>query len=308
MKANTTEEKTPINYNVTDEAIKKLREKYSKVPSALTEDGYELCKSGAKEIRSIEIVVEKKRTELNREAQKHIKTVNSEAKRITALLVPIRVPLVEARAAVDEAKEKAARVEVLRQQGIQSRLDGMATMAGQSLGFGIDKLKEVIGKVEAINTAEGFDEFEDKGVEQKDKTLEKLNGLLNLAVSNKKQADEIEKLTAELAANKKANEPEVEEKRVHVEYGVPGLEKGGSVEGSSSGGSSLPEPSLSSSKKQSLPEPTLGGQSNGGINRATTDSTIIDAMINVEGMTKAIAKDLIKYINLGKVPFVSITY
>ena len=249
--------KDAINYQVTDTAIQDLKKKYAKRLSPLTEDGYALCISGAKEIRSIEIKVEAKRKELNGEAQTHIKTVNSEAKRITALLVEIRTPMVDDRKMVDDAKEKAKRDEINRKEDIQKKLDTITLMVGECVGGNEFKLKGTIEKLEKIDTSEGFDEFASLAIEKKDEALKGLNEMLTLLEANKEQEKKISNLEKQVSTTNV--EPEQPKKEPVKEYGSPGLSNNAAVVSSATPAlpkkESLPEPTLP--KKESLPEPTL---------------------------------------------------
>ena len=187
-----------INYNVPDAYISGLQDKYSTVPSALTDDGYEACKAGHKEIRGIEIVVEKKRLELNSEARKHIKMVDSEARRIIDLLEPIRLPMTNAKKEVDNAKKIAAEKESKRKHDIQQRLDGIVFAIGKCLGGSVESIRATMATVEAIDTTTGFDEFEDKATVAKADALTQLDEMVALAVARDEKDREIADLKAQL--------------------------------------------------------------------------------------------------------------
>ncbi len=92
-----------IEYNLTDAAIQALDEKYQNL--AITNSaGYKAVVVGISEIRGYRVQVEAKRKELKREALEFGRTVDGEAKRITALLWPIENQLTKVKQVEDERK------------------------------------------------------------------------------------------------------------------------------------------------------------------------------------------------------------
>lgn len=189
-----------INYNVTDQAIADLAQKYATMPSAITEEGYKANKEGHKEVRAIEISIDKKRKELNQEAQDHIKKVNNVAKELTGRLEKIRLPMTEAVQKEDNAKAEAERLEKERKINIENRLNRMVFIVGECLGGSSEQIKKTISKIEEINTDEGFDEYEQQAIDAKDSTLIKLREMLENIEAKERQDKEIAELRAKLAA------------------------------------------------------------------------------------------------------------
>lgn len=97
---------TPIvEYNVSDAAISKLKEKYDGL-TAETPQGYKEVVLAIAETRTLRVAVEKTRVELKADALAYGRKVDTEAKRITAALMEIEEPLKLAKQAVDDEKER----------------------------------------------------------------------------------------------------------------------------------------------------------------------------------------------------------
>ena len=92
-------------FSISDSAIARLNEDFNQLNIVNVEDieGYKRVRAARIEIKGYRVEVEKKRKELNEDALKFQRAINSEAKRITALLEPIESTL--------EAKEKAHEAE-----------------------------------------------------------------------------------------------------------------------------------------------------------------------------------------------------
>lgn len=98
----------PITYHVGDKDIAAMREKYSGL--AINDfKSYETVRLAIADCRTTRVAVEKRRLELNADAQKHIKAVNGAAKVITAAIESIENPLQLMKDTEDnrKAKEKA---------------------------------------------------------------------------------------------------------------------------------------------------------------------------------------------------------
>lgn len=97
-----------VKYNITDARIAELRSEFTGL-TADTPKGYEAVRVAIATVRDIRVGVEKRRKELKEDSLAWGRKVDSEAKRLTALLEEIENPLKEAKALVDEAKERAKR-------------------------------------------------------------------------------------------------------------------------------------------------------------------------------------------------------
>jgi chromosome segregation ATPase len=109
MGSATTEPLTPIvEYNVSDAAIEQLRVRLEGL--TIREPGdYEVVRCGIAEIRDLRGRVEKMRVELKAGALEYGRKVDSEAKRITAMLLEIEEPLKLEKQKVDDEKARIKR-------------------------------------------------------------------------------------------------------------------------------------------------------------------------------------------------------
>ncbi len=105
----TKERSTPIvEYSVSDAAIEQLRARYTGLTIQSTAD-YERVRGGIGEVRDIRVQVEKTRVELKADALAYGRKVDTEAKRITNLLLEIEEPLKIEKAKVDDEKARVKR-------------------------------------------------------------------------------------------------------------------------------------------------------------------------------------------------------
>ncbi len=105
----TKERSTPIvEYSVSDAAIEQLRARYTGLTIQSTAD-YERVRVGIGEVRDIRVQVEKTRVELKADALAYGRKVDTEAKRITGLLLEIEEPLKLEKAKVDDEKARIKR-------------------------------------------------------------------------------------------------------------------------------------------------------------------------------------------------------
>jgi len=89
----------------TEEIIADMRLRYTGL-TADTLAKYEIVRLAIADVRDVRVGVEKSRKYLNSDATDFIKTVNAAAKKATEALVGIETPLKEAKAAIDDAKER----------------------------------------------------------------------------------------------------------------------------------------------------------------------------------------------------------
>lgn len=105
----------PMNLGVADEVIAGLIGRLSGL-EADTPAGYEMVKAGIAEVRTFRVGVENSRKKLKQSALAWGKAVDTEAKRVTAMLWEIEEPLKSRKAIVDDEKEriKQEKVEAIR--------------------------------------------------------------------------------------------------------------------------------------------------------------------------------------------------
>lgn len=112
-----------VELGVTETRLAELR-KYN---GLCAKEDYEAVRLAIADVRSTRTGVDKARKQLNEDAQDHIRRVNDEAKRVTALIVEIEEPLKASKKAVDDEKarikrEKEEAIEAERRAKIEAEL------------------------------------------------------------------------------------------------------------------------------------------------------------------------------------------
>lgn len=200
-----------ITYPVSDLAIVKLREQYGVVPDAESKEGYELIKTALQTLVPLRTGVEKRRKELKKDALDWGRKVDSEAKRITALLLEIEEPLKKAKTDVDERKkrEKEERLEKLR-----NRIEEIKNIPLSLIGA---NTKQVESAIQSLSTMDmdGFYEFTKDACHARDNALAQLAELLSSIVATENAKTE--------AATHKAEAEGLREKVAQAEKLMPNV-------------------------------------------------------------------------------------
>jgi len=227
----TTEKETPpppvsnlqiIKFSVTDAAIAELKQQYSGLQITDTAS-YEVVRSALSTVRTKRTDVEKTRKDLKASALSFGRKVDNEAKRITALLLPIEEALKATKQAEDDKKEaikqEAEKKEKERVGEIYEKVKAVRDKVLDLPGLSSDKLKVLVQEIDAIEiTEEEYQEFFDSAKEAKDLAMdhaanalwEKLNQEQE-AEEQKKEAKRLETERAELE-NQKREEAEKQAK------------------------------------------------------------------------------------------------
>ncbi len=123
----------PLRTIIADDEIARWKIEFESL-DASTSEGYEQVKRAVAVCRKTRSMIEEKRKFLNEEALKHQRTVNAEAKRITALIEEVEEPLKAKKQAVDdEVERKRKELEEKRRAVIQGRIDEFLMETGTSL-------------------------------------------------------------------------------------------------------------------------------------------------------------------------------
>lgn len=129
-KVDTTKAIAAYSEFVSDAMLIEYKQKFSGL-SAQTKEGYEEVRKAIAVCRTTRTGIEKKRKELNEDAQSYIRTVNGEAKRLTAAIEAIEEPLKTRKQAVDDERERLkAEAEAAKAQKINDRLVAFLMQAG----------------------------------------------------------------------------------------------------------------------------------------------------------------------------------
>ncbi len=148
-----------IEYDITIVAIDELRQEYSgmKITDAASDKTVRAARTFMVSKRT---AVEKRRIELNDEANKHRRRVNEKAKELTVLLLPIEEPLQAEVKRVDDEREtekaEKARLEEERVEDIRAKIHKIQEMAMPTvLGtMALENLRELSSRLEDMEIKE----------------------------------------------------------------------------------------------------------------------------------------------------------
>ncbi len=204
-------EKALKQYTVTDAEIAKLNDKYMSLKINGQEDvkGYRVVRSARMEIKGKRIDVEKKRKELKEESLKFGKAVDGEAKRITALLLPIETHLTEQEKTIDDEKARIKREAAEKEQKrIQGRIQGLfdTGMAFNGTGY---VYQDIIISPEQVNTMTD-DEYHAKVNDVAEAKRVEASKLAEIERKKKEEEVRLAKQKAEQEAEQKRLEAENE--------------------------------------------------------------------------------------------------
>lgn len=129
-KVDTTKAIAAYSELVSDAMLAEYQQKFSGL-SAQTKEGYEEVRKAIAVCRTTRTGIEKKRKELNEGAQSYIRTVNGEAKRLTAAIEAIEEPLKADKQAVDDERERLkAEAEAAKARKVNDRIAAFLVQAG----------------------------------------------------------------------------------------------------------------------------------------------------------------------------------
>ncbi|EMO0332514.1 hypothetical protein [Pseudomonas aeruginosa] len=185
-------------YNATNAALAKLREKYATLPDANTADGYEFIKAGIKELTTLRTSLEAAR---KREKAPYIEAgqiIDAEAKRITAALVTLEDPMKAAKKEVDDRVERERQERIAR---LLSKVDAIKGMPAQVRGKTSDEIAAMIDRCGEIDTAHDFYDLTKEAQAAQQAALDELTQMLTdrLAFEQaERQRQELEAQQAEM--------------------------------------------------------------------------------------------------------------
>lgn len=200
-----------IKYSVTDSRIAELKTMYQDFPTDLTvKDNYKFVQKGVSLLRGLRNDVEKRRKELKAGALEYGRKVDGEAKRIIDSIQSIEEPMASAKkdfdAAVEAEKRERAAAEERRIDGIAARIAGIKAQVEAHISSPSERINEAINKVSAEQ--QGIDEwameFSGKAMTTIEETLQRLNELLTMRLSQEEQA----RMAAEAEERRRIEEEE----------------------------------------------------------------------------------------------------
>lgn len=224
-----TEQTTQIaEFNKTETALVVLREKYTTVPDCTNKEGYEECRQGIAELRTLRTGLDKARKGLNADDQARIKFRNDEAKRITGELVSLEDPLKAAKFDIDEKAEREAeaarKVEEERIAEIHAHMGLMTSIRSAHAGMTVATLSRFIDDNRTAYNDFDWQEFKEAALAEHDR----IHNHLALVLQERKafdaeQADLEEKKKAmaeeqaKLDAQKKAQDEELAKQKAELD-------------------------------------------------------------------------------------------
>ena len=223
-----TEQTEIVEFKQSEAALAVLREKYTDIPDCATPDGYEECRVGIGELRTLRTTLDKARLALNLDDQKRIKFRNGEAKRITGELVKLEDPMKAAKAVIDEAKAKeeaeAAKKEEQRISAIEFRIGEMTAFETTHAGMSVDTIDGILQGLDTCYEDFDFQEF----IEAAELERNRVRAILLKAMKTRKAFDEeraeleekkieMAKEQAKLDATKEAQEKKLAEKKAELD-------------------------------------------------------------------------------------------
>ena len=232
-------DKPLVKYSPADAEIAVMKDKYLPL-TADTPKGYELVRQALAEVRSYRTAVEKRRVELKADALEWGRKVDSEAKRITGLLLEVEEPLKAKKQAVDDEKvrvaaEKAAAVEAEQRRKIEEERAEAEAKLKAARDAEEARIKEEAAKVAAERAALeaerkriDAEQAEKRKAEEAHAAEERRKVEAEQAAERKRLADERANLEAEQKAERERQEAarkKMEEDRAAVERERQRLER-----------------------------------------------------------------------------------
>jgi len=180
-------------FQQTDLALADLTKRFDVVPEVATKDGYEFAKSAIKEISGFRTKLEKSRKEYKSPILEAGRILDSEAKRITDVLVSLETPFKNAKHEQDNiaklAKEK-------RLAGLTAKIDEISETTNLAFGKTAVEIKAILDAVSSIDTLEGYYDLTDLAISTQVDTIKSLTAM-------HQQAEDSERIAIERAEFKK---------------------------------------------------------------------------------------------------------
>jgi len=203
------ENKMLVEYNLTDDAIKKLSKQFANA-NINDDDGYKHVKAAISTIVSYRSGIEKRRKELKADSLDWGRKIDAEAKRITALLVEIETPLKalkdEAEAEAKRKKEEAAKIERERIEIIRNKISGFNARNMILVGKDSEQLADIISDINSVVISE--DEYQEFA-SQAEGVLAASKGILKKEYDDRVEFEAQQVKAAQEAAELKAQQDKI---------------------------------------------------------------------------------------------------
>jgi hypothetical protein len=204
-----------VSYGETEKKLAQIRELYKEVPDCTTKEGYEVARSGIRELVSLRTGLEKDRVLKKADALAYGRRVDDEAGRVKDEILALELPLKAAKKAIDdekEAKREAKKqAEFKRVNDIRAKITHIRDVPTKAISMTSDELSEKIKVMESYSiTLEAYHEFFEEAQTAMTETL----GVLRQALAEKINAEKVAKEQEAERLRLKAEADELERKRV----------------------------------------------------------------------------------------------
>lgn len=191
-----------IPFNATDAALTELRSTYGDISAidADTDDGYAFLRDGIKVLTKYRTGLDAKRKELKDPLLEAGRTLDAEAKRITAELKALEDPMKAKKQEKDEREKRKKEERIAR---LQKKVDSLKAYADNARGKSSDEIAALIEELDAIDTENDFYDLTTEACTAKRETLDTLSELYTDRLSYERAEDERieqERINAELRA------------------------------------------------------------------------------------------------------------
>jgi len=157
----------PVQYNLTEAAIKKLREDYDPALIPDTEkkgdEGYLVVHEKVMSITKVRTAIEKKRKELKADALSWGRLVDGKAKELTEIIEAIEAPWKTLKTDLDEKEareaEEARERELEAMQIIEAKIEQLKSATNGLLGLPVIQLKERLALIQGVTIDESYGEY-----------------------------------------------------------------------------------------------------------------------------------------------------
>lgn len=215
-------------YSATDSALAELRTKYATVVyDVTTSKGMEQAKKARAELRDYRVTLEKTRVEIKAPALERCRQIDSEAKRITAELEALELPIDEQIKAEEQrklrAKEEAERQERARQEALQKWFADVRGLPLRAVNASAEAIRGMISEAEATETSNVPDDHQAAAKFEIRNAVAGLKAALDARLAADEEAErikaeraELERLRAEAAAVQAEKDRLAAEERARV--------------------------------------------------------------------------------------------
>lgn len=190
-------------YSATDSALAELRQKYETVVyDVRSPKGMDQAKKARAELRDYRVTLEKTRVEIKAPALERCRQIDSEAKRITAELEALELPIDSQIKAEEQRKAnekaEAERLERARQEALQKWFADLRGFPLRAVNATADAIHELIAEAEATDTSSVPDDHQAAAKFEIRNAVAGLKAALDSRLAADEEAERIKSERAEL--------------------------------------------------------------------------------------------------------------